>query len=364
MTAAHEDNGLSGQPAGIKVIGAPPREPLFRIWARRALTFPLTFVAVGLLVALMPLLLAVALCYDLVRRSDLLAVRFVLAVFVLLGLHPIGLIMLFEAFVRGGRYLGAPREREIRFTARRESWWANAMVRSAAWIYRMRVEIEGLDSMAKGPVLVFMRHSSILDTMLPLALVGKPFGKHIRYVMKHELVWNPCVDVVGHRIPMAFVKRSGARHAAEIGKVMSLVDNLTPDSLVVIYPEGTRFTPEKQKKRAAELARKDPEAAAWARSLKHVLPPQLGGALGLLARSEGVDVAFCAHIGMEGAATMQDWAGGALLDKTLKVAFFRVPAAEVPRGKEECVKWLYSNWERVDRWIEEQKASEGGGRRG
>ncbi|MBK9259760.1 MAG: 1-acyl-sn-glycerol-3-phosphate acyltransferase [Polyangiaceae bacterium] len=333
-----------------------PTESFFAIWARRAITIPGVFLLTSLVVGVAPVALPVLAALDVVRRNDFRLVRFYASIVVLIGLHPIGLVMLFDAFLRGGRLWGAPREREIRLTAKAEAWWANAMVQAAVFIYRMRVVIEGAEELAGGRVLVFMRHTSILDTMLPLAVIGHPFAKHVRYVMKREVLWNPCVDVVGHRIPTAFVRRGGTRDTSDIEQVKSLADNLGPEGIVIIYPEGTRFTKEKQAKRLADIQKNNPELFDRARTLQNVLPLHLGGSLALLSRKGDHDVAFWAHVGLEGAGKMSDWIGGALLGRTIRIKFFRVPSANVPQSDAARIHWLYEQWHEVDAWIEEQKA--------
>ncbi len=338
-----------------EVQPAPLYESFATIWLRRALTIPGTFFSTAFVVALAPLALPILAAIDIARRQDFRWVRFYVSVVVLIGLHPIGLVMLFVAFLLGGRLWGAPPEREIRLTAQYEAWWANAMVRAAIWIYRMRMVIEGAEHVSPGGVLIFMRHTSILDTMLPLSVIGHPFAKHVRYVMKREVLWNPCVDVVGHRIPTAFVRRGGTRDTSDIEQVLWIAENLGPEGVVIIYPEGTRFTKQKQAKRLADLEKNNPELLAKARDLHNVLPPHLGGSLALLSRKTDQDVVFCAHLGLEGAGQMNDWAGGALLDRTIRIRFFRVPSDEVPEDDAARIDWLYEHWREVDRWIEAQK---------
>jgi 1-acyl-sn-glycerol-3-phosphate acyltransferase len=338
-------------------VGLPPSESLGVIWARRLLTIPGTFLLAAIVVGLAPVVVPVLAVLDIARQQNFRWVRFYASVFVLIGLHPVGLVLLFDAFIRGGSWCGVPIEREIRLTAKAEAWWANAMLQSAVFIYGMRLVVEGAENLSGGRVLVFMRHTSILDTMIPLSVVGRPFAKHVRYVMKREVLWNPCVDVVGRRIPTAFVNRGGTRDAGDIEYVKALSDNLGPEGIVVIYPEGTRFTKEKQTKRLADIQKNNPELSDRARTLQHVLPPHLGGSLALLSRKrEDTDVAFCAHVGLEGAGKMSDWAGGQLSGRTIRIRFFPVPSANVPDSERARIDWLYEQWQEVDAWIEEQQA--------
>lgn len=327
-------------------------EPLAKVWMRRLISIPGLFLVTAILVCIAPAIFLVVVPVDVVRRNDLRWSRFYATVAAFFVLHVVGLILLFDAFLRGGALWGAPESREMQLTARAEAWWSAAMLGTAAALYRMKVDIEGRDELADGRVVVLMRHTSILDTMLPLALVARPHRKHVRYVMKNELRWNPDADVVGRRIPTAFVSRKPGKHAEDIAAVNALGDDLGPDGIVVIYPEGTRFTREKQEKRLADVAKKNPRILPTARSLRHLLPLHLGGALALLKRAEGADVAFFAHVGLDGVVTLGDFAGGGLLDRHIRVKIFRVPAAEVPASEEARIDWLYEQWKRVDDWIE------------
>jgi len=106
---------------------------------------------------------------------------------------------------------------------------------------------------------------------------------------------------------------------------------------VLIYPEGTRFTPEKRDKILASLAKKDPPAYQQARALKNLLPIHPGGPLALLEGNEGADVIFCAHVGLEGTMHLHDFLNGAVLGSTLRVRFWRVPFAEIPKSHDDRV---------------------------
>jgi hypothetical protein len=44
-----------------------------------------------------------------------------------------------------------------------------------------------------------------------------------------------------------------------------------------------------------------------------------------------------------------------MLGATIRIKFWRVPFSEIPKGREERVKWLYHWWKVVDGWIGEVK---------
>jgi 1-acyl-sn-glycerol-3-phosphate acyltransferase len=126
---------------------------------------------------------------------------------------------------------------------------------------------------------------------------------------------------------------------------------------ILIYPEGTRCTPAKLARAKEVIASRQPEIAPLANRLQNILPPRLGGPLALLEEAEGVDVVFCGHVGFDGFQHISDiWTGG-LVGKTIRVRFWRHPAAEVPAGEDARVAWLYERWQTVDDWVGENKVA-------
>jgi 1-acyl-sn-glycerol-3-phosphate acyltransferase len=205
----------------------------------------------------------------------------------------------------------------------------------------------------QGPFLLFLRHASIGDTVLPAVYIGDRHGIMLRYVMKRELLWDPCLDIVGNRLPNYFVQRGSGDSAREIAAMQRLLEELGPRDGVLIYPEGTRFSREKRDRLVARLRGAAPaRLLAVAEQLRHTLPPRLGGPLGLLARNPGLDAVFCAHTGFEGAATFGDLVAGSLIGREVRVTFWRVPFAQIPKEHSGRAEWLFDHWRRIDEWIE------------
>ena len=109
----------------------------------------------------------------------------------------------------------------------------------------------------QGPVIVMMRHASIVDNLLPAGLVSLPHRIRLRYVLKKELLWDPVLDIGGQRLPNVFVRREGDS-ATEITRIRRLAIGLTERDGVLIYPEGTRFTAKKRDQAIRRLERTDP----------------------------------------------------------------------------------------------------------
>lgn len=220
-------------------------------------------------------------------------------------------------------------------------------------LFALRFEVEGQDSLAPGPIVLFCRHASIVDVLLPYALATHLHGLRMRYVFKKELAWDPCLDIGGRRTKSYFVDRNARNRAREIESIRKLAQNLESRDGVAFYPEGTRFTREKQARLLARLATRNPIVFEGARHYRHVLPPHPGGSLALL--DAGVDVVFCAHQGFDGLARVRDILSGDLTGRTIRVRLWRAEACEIPRDREERMAWLCRQWQLVDDWIDRAK---------
>jgi 1-acyl-sn-glycerol-3-phosphate acyltransferase len=177
-------------------------------------------------------------------------------------------------------------------------------------------------------------------------------------VLKRELLADPCLDVAGRRLPNYFVRR-GTGEAQEVERVRALARGLGRREGVLIYPEGTRFTPQRRARAIARIAERDADLAARAERLRHVLPPRLGGVRALLEGAPGADVVVIAHHGLGGLRSISEiWRGG-LVGIVVRVRMTRIPRSEVPEGETARAEWLYDVWRDVDEWLERRAAGAG-----
>lgn len=334
-------------------------------WARRAAALSLYASAWLLFVVSSPVALPLAAVVDLARGGRRWAtVRCWAFVLLYLSCEIGGVAAAAALWIAhaGGRRRGRRETPAARLTGlsddylranfRLQRWWARTLFAGATRIFAMRTTVEGDEAVRRGPFLLLLRHASIGDTVLPAVYVSDRHDLMLRYVMKRELLWDPCLDVVGNRLPNYFVQRGSGESEREVAAVQRLVDDLGPGEGVLIYPEGTRVSPAKRARALERLREVAPPALmAIAEQLRHTLPPRLGGSLGLLARHPGLDAVFCAHTGFEGAATFGSLLDGALIDRHVRVAFWRVPFAEIPAEPAARAEWLYRQWLRIDRWI-------------
>ena len=329
-------------------------ESLLAVWARRAVTVPVYLLLAVLAFVTIPLWAAVGLAWDVLTGVARKRPRTrALAFFALyLACEAAGLLAAALLWIAtlGGR-IGGPR-RWIELNAALQRRWADALFFGSLRLFSMRVSTEGLELARSGPFVLFVRHASMADTVLAAAFVANPSRLLLRYVLKRELLWDPCLDVVGRRLPNAFVRRRGPGLDAEVAAVAGLARGLDARSAVLIYPEGKRFN---EARRAAALAvleeKGQAKLATIARGFRNVLPPRLRGPLALLDAAKGVDVVLLEHTGFEGAATFPQFWHGALVGRTLHVRLRRFPAPAIPAEGRD--RWLFERWAEMDDWISE-----------
>ena len=324
-------------------------ESLGRRWRRRCLTLPALLLGTVAAVSAAPVLLAVALVVDLFRSPRLPTVRLVLLALVYLACESAGIL------ASGVLWLGSigDPDRRLRWFHALQDEWAAAIFAAGRRIFGLRVEVEGDDCLRPGPIVLLSRHASMVDTMLPAVHVARRHGMRLRWVLKRELLWDPCLDVVGHVLPNVFVRRGSDDSKREIEAVRALARDLGPDEGVLIFPEGTRHSPAVAARARRSLGAADPVRARRLAGLRHVLPPRPGGTLAVLEACPPADVVVLAHAGLEGAARLGDVWRGSLIGRRIRLCFRRVPSRELSTTAVGRRQWLDEQWLALDRWVDD-----------
>lgn len=318
---------------------------------RRLFTVPGYLLAWTLWIGSAPVFFLIAGAIDLARRCQFVALRTAAMITVYLTCEVFGMVASAALLVRKG-VSGIDTEEYTNLHFRLEAWWGDTLFRAAVALFDLRLDIEDTADIGRGPYLLFIRHCSIGDTLLAAALISRKHSMHLRYVLKRELLWDPCLDIVGNRLPNVFVDRFSDDSAAEVRRVKELGRDLGPRDGVLIYPEGTRFSESKRSRVLDRFEREgDVQVLEYAGSLAFVLPPRHGGVLGLLEAAPEADVVVCAHTGFEATASLARMWNGELVHQSIRVHFRRIPRAAIPSARNARIDWLREEWRRVDTWV-------------
>lgn len=318
-------------------------------WGRRSITILGCWLVCAGLVLCLPLWLVAALIWDMGVHRQSRAVRFGFFVTLFSLCEAVGILCAFLLWFT----LLLPQGR-AKFVQRnyRLCWaWAGSVFFVLRKIYRVQVSIEGAEVLTPGPYLLLMRHISAADALLPTILVSRPHCIYLKHVFKRELLWDPCLDIVGNRLGHYFVRR-GAGEAEKI-MVGNLARGLKEQDGMVLFPEGTRFTPAKRTAMLEKLSKHDPELYAHGLRLQHSLIPRSGGMVHVLREHKELDVIFATHTGLESITSIASLFNGALLGRHIRVRFWRVKRSLIPKEASEQAEWLLQEWTQVDAFNQE-----------
>jgi 1-acyl-sn-glycerol-3-phosphate acyltransferase len=332
----------------VKGVGASVRH-------RRLTSVTVAFVAFAGAVTFAPLLFAAAVFADIATlQRHWRYVRLTAMVLFALAIEVVGIVALGALWIvtAGGRVSGLDR---VYFAL--QHWWIGVLLTAAHKTLGLRILVEDPEPARRGSVIVIGRHASVGDAAIPAALLGHRHRLDVRYVLKDDLQWDPCIDIVGHRLGHHFVDRSddSGQAAEPIRRLAARVDER---GAAVIFPEGTFFSPERKARSIERLASGSrPELAERAARLQHLLPPRPTGTLALLDGAPGADVVVLGHIGFEQFTSLRAIVRAVPFREPVRVWVRRIPRSEVPLGDRARVDWLYAQWQRLDDDISARLAS-------
>ncbi|MEN9803830.1 MAG: hypothetical protein RIS41_677 [Actinomycetota bacterium] len=318
---------------------------------RRWKTIPGLFLAAIVLTIAIPVWVPLAVVVDVLRG------RFRLPVARLLTFGVMWAWLETAGVVTSGVFWLTGRRRTLRVHYALQRWWAARLMTALKWSTGLTLHVDGIDQLRPGPVMLFARHASLADSLVSAYVTTSLAGLNPRYVLKKELLADPCLDVVGRRLPNHFLDREAADSAPELKALEDLVAPLDAHGVGVIFPEGTRANPKKRERSLERIAASFPARAERLSALKHLLPPRAAGAAAMLRGHPTADVVVAWHVGFEGLDTF----GGILRALAKPVApiqltLRRVPRTEVPpstpEDMESFVQWLDQQWLRMDREVD------------
>jgi 1-acyl-sn-glycerol-3-phosphate acyltransferase len=239
------------------------------------------------------------------------------------------------------------------------------MYRAASRLFGLRVEVqagqqeqqEAHAGALPGPVIVLARHAGPGDTFLLLYGLLAYAGRRPLLVLKHALALDPWIDVLLGRVPHSFIEPDNHGDRA-VALISDLATGLGERDALVIFPEGGNFTPGRHRRAIGRLRRHGMHSRAMqAARHGHVLPPRPSGTLGAIDAAPQADLIIVAHTGLDHLDSAAAVWKGIPLGRPLRVTWWRIPARDLPSGRDARTEWLNAQWARVDDWIASYAAS-------
>ena len=328
-------------------------------WFRRIVVAPAVIVLTILILTTIPVWLLVAIVLSPVVPGRLRPLRLLSLLLMHLVLESVMLVELFGLWIASGfgYFIRRPYFERIHYDIVQA--YLFVFFREARRVARLKIVTEGAppDAFPGQPLLVCCRHAGPADSFTLMYALMHWYGREPRVVLKDTIAWDPAIDVILNRLPSRFISPKGGGDLED--EVGELARNLDENDAFVIFPEGGNFTPQRRERAIAKLRRLGLESMAQrAERMTNVLAPRPGGLLAALDAAPDADVMLVAHTGLDHLLTVADLWRELPMDKRIIMRWWRVSREEIPSGRDERIDWLYSWWEHIDAWIEENKAED------
>ncbi|NKC01785.1 MAG: hypothetical protein GKR90_25250 [Pseudomonadales bacterium] len=230
-----------------------------------------------------------------------------------------------------------------------QRWWASGLFNMASRLFNLSFKVTGHDAINGAGAILISRHTNIADNIFPIVFVSAPRNEPVRYILKKELMNIPSLDIGGHRLPNLFIDRSGVQTENELRRVRELMRTCSEADSLLIYPEGTRFSPKKQQAIAQRPGMLE-QTQRW----PSLLPPRLGGIGAILEENQNKDAVFLCHNGFEGSGGFYDLLDGSWINKDIELRFWRIPFAEIGPDSQT---FIFTQWDRMQAELEEMRSA-------
>ncbi len=317
-------------------------------WVRRPVTGLGVFVIAIVLTVTLPLWAVVTMAVDAVRG------RWRFPISRLIGfatcwawLETSGLVLALFLFFTG-------RGRSVPAHYALQTWWCRSLIQALGFTVGLQISVEGAENVSAGPFVAFCRHASLADSIMSSWVVASHVGLRPRFVLKKELKMDPCLDILGHRLPNYFVDRESSDIAGELQGIEQMAAGLGVKDCAVIFPEGSRASAKKRVRALERLRERSPQRAETLAGLKYLIPPKPAGANALLSAVPEANVLTMWHSGFDGLDTFSGilrHLGRAKANVHVRVE--EISRASIPSG-EAFVSWLDAKWVEMDIAVQRQ----------
>lgn len=245
----------------------------------------------------------------------------------------------------------------VRLHYKLQTWWTKSLIQALGFTVGLSITVEGAENLGDGPYVALCRHASLADSIMSAWVVATHAHLQPRYVLKKELKVDPCLDILGHRLPNYFIDRQSSDVSAELMGIEQMANGLGAKDCAVIFPEGSRASGKKRARALERLRERSPERATRLEGLQYLIAPKPAGASALLNAVPNANVVTMWHSGFDGLDTFK----GVLKHLGSQKARVHVKVQRHERSTvssgEQFVEWLDAQWVHMDQAVARQLAS-------
>ncbi len=233
----------------------------------------------------------------------------------------------------------------------------------AVFAFRLRLDSprdddDGHPGTPARPVIVLGRHAGPGASFVLVHVLLRARHRIPRIVLKKTLRIDPALDVLLTRLGCAFIGNAGPGGEVATGAVRRLASGLGPRDALVLFPEGSDWTPTRHRMAVARLRLRGlRKQAAAAEAMPNVLPPRPAGTLAALDGAPGADIAVFMHTGHDDILDAGSVWRALPLRRELHMVWWNEPRPDV-HDLDSCAQWLTTLWGSIDAWIAEQDVLE------
>lgn len=336
-------------------IGVPPR------WVRVFVLTPVTFVGAAAVTVASPLLHLLLLLIDLLdprgrdargqrrwRFSRIGGLAIALCV-----TEAVGLTALFVLWLASGLGWRLRSPTFVRVHNRMFGLWLELVTRALRAFLGFTFELPRTERV-EGPVLTFARHAGPGDAFLLARTVIVDFRRQLRMLGTHTLLWDPFMSYLLGRLPFHVCDPNPRDPWEALTGITRMCETTDDDSVVIIFPEGGNWTPNRWTAGIERLrARGRHDLADRAAAMPHLLPPRSAGARAALLARPDLAVVFVVHTGLEDLYSAAEIWRKVPLRRTVRAAYWSVPRHDVEAAIAEgrLSDWFFDQWVRIHDWI-------------
>lgn len=203
------------------------------------------------------------------------------------------------------------------------------------------------------PLVAFARHAGPGDSLALAWLLGHTAGRMPKIVLAEALRWDPTVDALLTRMRSYFVPSRTGAGDDRVSGVRELARGLKDDDVLLLFPEGQNFSPDRRRRLIDRMRDAGQELRARrAISLWNTLPPKTKGVVAVLDERPDADVMIVAHAGFGRLATVGEiWRAIPFTDRPFLVQTRTYAAADVPDEPAAIEAWIDDEWSAIDDWV-------------